>query len=373
MAYSTRRETPRQRAIQALTIGVIVAVILLVATLVRQRLEMMGINTGFAFLGHRAGFDLSESLIPYDGDDSYGRALLAGFSNTLKVALSSIFVALFLGLMAAGAMLSGHASANRIARIYIRTVRNTPLLLQLFFWFGVFTISLPGIRERITLFPGVYLSNRGLNFPTPDAALWAAIALAFAVCVTTQIFVRRYRKAGKETLALRLVGWGLGGAIVLAATALGLGTFNMPEAGRFAIKGGGALTPEFMTLFFGLSIYTGTYIAEVLRGAVQAVSAGQGEAAGALGLSRLQAFRLVVLPQASRIALPSVVSELLNLVKNSSLGVAVGYPDLVSAGNTAMNQTGQAIEMISIYMIAYVFINVVITKLSKMLEARYEW
>ncbi|MBT8153901.1 ABC transporter permease subunit [Epibacterium ulvae] len=373
MSYSHRRDALRQGAIQVFTIGAILAMLWLVASLVRQRLEAMGINTGFAFLSHRAGYDLGESLIPYDGDSSYGRALLAGFSNTLKVALSSIFVALALGLIAAGAMLSGHASANRVARFYIRTVRNTPLLLQLFFWFGVFTISLPGIRERITLLPGVYLSNRGLNFPTPDATMWAFIAVTVVTLAATTVAHRHLRNRGKNTIVLRYIGWGVGLALVPLAATLDFAAFNMPEAGRFAIKGGGVLTPEFMTLFFGLSIYTGTYIAEVLRGAVQAVAEGQSEAAGALGLTRLQSFRLVVLPQATRIALPSTVSELLNLVKNSSLGVAVGYPDLVSAGNTAMNQTGQAIEMISIYMVAYVAINVVITKFSKMLEARYEW
>ncbi|MGH1464793.1 MAG: amino acid ABC transporter permease [Cognatishimia sp.] len=373
MNPSFRRERLRHTAIQVFTIGAVAAVLWIVATMVRQRLELMGINTGFGFLSNRAGYDIGESLIPYDGDASYGRALLAGFSNTLKVAVASIFAALALGLLAAGAMLSGHVTANRIAKFYIRTVRNTPLLLQLFFWFGIFTVSLPAIRDRITLLPGVYLSNRGLNFPTPDLALSLIVLLAFIIILSTLIYGARLRSRGVDTLAFSLIGWTLGLGIAPLALVVGVGHFHMPEITRFAIKGGGVLTPEFMTLFVGLSIYTGTYIAETLRGAVQAVASGQGEAASALGLTRGQSFRLVVLPQATRVALPSIVSELLNLVKNSSLGVAVGYPDLVSVGNTAMNQTGQVIEMIAIYMIAYVAINIIITKISQVLEARYEW
>lgn len=373
MMHSPRREKLKTAAIQALTLGAVVAVLWLLTVTVRQRLEQMGINTGFGFLANRAGYDISESLIPYDGDDSYGRALVAGFANTLKVAVASIFAALALGLVTAGAMLSGHRTALRLAKFYIRTVRNTPLLLQLFFWFGIFTISLPGIRERLALAPGVYLSNRGLNYPMPDAQLWGVIALALLVIVAAHLSTALLRQRGATPRGLSLAGWGIGLLLAPLAVTSGIGQFDMPEAGRFAIKGGGLMTPEFMTLFVGLSIYTGTYIAESLRGAVQAVSSGQNEAAFSLGLTRSQSFRLVVLPQATRIALPSTVSELLNLVKNSSLGVAVGYPDLVSVGNTAMNQTGQAIEMITIYMIAYVTINVVITKLSQLLEARYEW
>ncbi len=373
MNPSFRRERMRHLTIQVFTIGTVVALLWLVASMVQHRLELMGINTGFGFLSNRAGYDIGESLIPYDGDASYGRALLAGFSNTLKVAVSSIFAALALGLLAAGAMLSGHSTANRIAKFYIKTVRNTPLLLQLFFWFGIFTISLPAIRDRLTLLPGVYLSNRGLNYPTPDLALGLVFLLALAILVFTLIYGARLRSRGAKTRLFSIIGWSIGLGVVPLAATTGIGHLNMPEIGRFAIKGGGVLSPEFMTLFIGLSIYTGTYIAETLRGAVMAVASGQGEAAAALGLTRGQSFRLVVLPQATRIALPSIVSELLNLVKNSSLGVAVGYPDLVSVGNTAMNQTGQAIEMIAIYMLAYVTINVIITKCSQVLEARYEW
>lgn len=351
----------------------VVLLLWLVISSARARLEIMGVNTGFDFLSNRAGYDLGESLIPYDGDDSYGWALVAGLSNTLKVALTSIFAALTLGVATAAALLSNHPVANRIARFYIRIVRNTPLLLQLFFWFALFTISFPGIRDSYQPFPGVHLSNRGLNFPLPDQNLWLFVLVGIAVLIATKVAVASARRKGISGTRRLIVGLILGLGIVPIAVFLGLGTMQMPQVTRFAIRGGGVLTPEFMTLFVGLSIYTATYIAESLRGAVQAVSKGQSEAAGALGLSRAKTFKLVVLPQATRVAIPSTVSELLNLVKNSSLGVAVGYPDLVSVGNTAMNQTGQAIEMIAIYMIVYVSINVIITKFSQALEARYEW
>jgi len=373
MNLNHRMEQLRHSAIKAITISIVIFFVWLLADMVRQRLEQMGIHTGFDFLQNRAGYDLSESLINYNGDDSYGRALLAGFSNTLKVAFSSIFAAIAIGLLAASAMLSGHPTANRVARLYIRIVRNTPLLLQLFFWFGLFTISLPSMRERITLMPGVYLSNRGLNFPLPDLAIWLGFAFSLVVLTALVLFRARLKVSSHGSNALTLAAYLLVLGTVPFLLVAGFGEFDMPATGRFAIKGGGVLTPEFLTLFIGLSIYTGTYIAETLRGAVQAVARGQNEAGASLGLTRAQAFRLVVLPQATRIALPSIVSEVLNLIKNSSLGVAVGYPDLVSVGNTAMNQTGQAIEMIAIYMVAYVTINVVITKLSKLMEARYAW
>jgi general L-amino acid transport system permease protein len=350
-----------------------VAVIWGVAHLVQSRLQAQGIATGFGFLWARAGFDLGESLIPYSGDNSYARALLAGFSNTLKVALSSIVMALVLGFVAAAAMLSGHSLAGRIARFYIRIVRNTPLLLQLFFWFGLFTVGLPAPRNPFKPVPHVYISNRGINFPAPDA-LMLFVGLGTVLGLVATALWSRHRKAvGKRGQAPVIAVIALFLALPLLLYVAGFGSFSTPEAGRFSINGGAIVSPEFLTLFVGLSIYTGTYIAEVIRGAFMAVDNGQAEAAAALGLSRGKALRLIILPQATRVAMPSIVSELLNLVKNSSLGVAVGYPDLVSAGNTTMNQTGQAIEVIAIYMLFYVTINIVITKISQMLEARYGW
>ncbi|MEM9635863.1 MAG: ABC transporter permease subunit [Pseudomonadota bacterium] len=363
----------RQWFFQLLVLAAMAGVVWFVAYQVKLRLEAQNISTGFGFLWDRAGFDLGESLISYDGDDSYGRALLAGFSNTIKVAFSSIIAALLLGFLAAAAMLSGHAVAKTVASLYIRLIRNTPLLLQLFFWFGVFTISMPAPRDTIQIFPHVYVSNRGIYFPAPDQTLTILIlvvAVGLLALLPAARALQRRRIPSEILCPIAAIAICMSIPVSLW---VGWAGAELPQAGRFSITGGGAISPEFLTVFVGLSIYTSTYIAETVRGAVEAISKGQSEAAAALGMRKGQTLRLVVLPQATRIAMPSIVSELLNLVKNSSLGVAVGYPELVSAGNTAMNQTGQAIELIAIYMLFYVSINIVITKLSHILEARYEW
>lgn len=366
-------QTYRHKIIQIAILGGMAAILWFLAHRVTQRLQAQDIATGFGFLFDRAGYDLGESLISYNGDDSYGRALLAGFSNTLKVAVSSIFAAVLIGFLAAAAMLSGHNVAIKIAQAYVRIVRNTPLLLQLFFWFGIFSVGMPPPSETMQPLAHVFISNRGINFPWPDLTLWGVIFVGVLIFAGTFILAQRQRTSG---ISVRPVWFG-GLCLILALGAcawfFGIGTAQIPVRGRFSISGGAVISPEFLTVFTGLSIYTGTYIAEAVRGAVQAVSVGQTEAAQSLGMGNILSLRLVVLPQATRIAMPSIVNELLNLVKNSSLGVAVGYPELVSAGNTAMNQTGQAIELIAIYMLFYVSINIVITKLSQVLEARYAW
>ncbi|WP_299949564.1 ABC transporter permease subunit [uncultured Ruegeria sp.] len=373
MHRPTFRQAHGQRIFQFILLLGMAACVYFVAQYVKQRLDSQGIATGFGFLWDRAGYNLGESLIPYDGDDSYGRALLAGFSNTLKVAVAAIFFSLFLGFVAAVAMLSGHRTAERIAKLYVRVVRNTPVLLQLFFWFGIFTVSMPAPRETYSPLPHLYISNRGINFPAPDGTAWAVIAIVVAVLLAAFWLSNQRRQAGKSGSWIFLLSTLGCASLMILLTRAGVIAFEYPAAGRFSINGGATISPEFLTILIGLSVYTGTYIAEVLRGAVESISTGQMEAAQALGLSQGQGLRLVVLPQATRVAMPAVVSELLNLVKNSSLGVAVGYPELVSAGNTAMNQTGQAIELIAIYMLFYVTLNYVITKLSHVLEARYEW
>lgn len=347
------------------------AAVWLVASTVQARLDAQGIASGFGFLWSRAGYDLSESVIPYTGNDSYARALLAGFSNTLKVACCAIIAAVLIGTAAATAQLSRHDLVRGLGKLYVSTVRNTPLLLQLFFWFGVFTVSMPSPRAAIEPLPGMFISNRGINFPWPSHVGWSVAALIIAGL------------AGGLWIHLRLEGLGqrLGRFVLplLAAAIAVLVSFQFgplqaefPVAGAFSIRGGGQISPEFLTLFTGLSVYTGSYIAEAIRGAILAIPKGQIEAGNSLGLRSHLVLLLIIIPQAMRIALPAVVSELLNLVKNSSLGVAVGYPELVSAGNTAMNQTGQAIELITIYMAVYVSFNFVIATIFRRWERRHE-
>jgi general L-amino acid transport system permease protein len=347
-----------------------IGLLLLLGTTVHHRLEAQGITSGFDFLWSRAGYDLSESLIPYSGSDSYGRALLAGFSNTLKVAVCSIVAAILIGLLAAAAQLSQHDIARSIGKFYVAVVRNTPLLLQLFFWFGVFSISMPGPRVAMEPLPGTFVSNRGIDFPWPSAGGWPIAVLALS-CLAVLIVWFRYERFQGRRLALSALT--LGATLGVAAIAVLSGQFpcDIPVAGPFSIRGGGHISPEFLTLFTGLSVYTGSYIAEAVRGAVLAIPKGQLEAGNSLGLRPFLVLVLIVMPQAVRIAMPAIVSELLNLVKNSSLGVAVGYPELVSAGNTAMNQTGQAIEVIAIYMLVYVSFNLIVTKVFALWEGRY--
>ena len=360
------RRTLTQLGMAAAAIGLL----FLLGIVVHRRLEAQGIASGFDFLWSRAGYDLSESLIPYTGSDSYGRALLAGFSNTLKVAVCSIVAAILIGLLAAAAQLSQHDIARSLGKFYVSVVRNTPLLLQLFFWFGVFSISMPGPRVAMEPLPGTFISNRGIDFPWPSGGGWQIGVLALCGAAALIAVFKFERFAGRRLL---LSSATLGTMLALAAMAVLSGQipWDVPVAGPFSIRGGGHISPEFLTLFTGLSVYTGSYIAEAVRGAVLAIPKGQIEAGNSLGLRPMLVLVLIVMPQAVRIAMPAIVSELLNLVKNSSLGVAVGYPELVSAGNTAMNQTGQAIEVIAIYMLVYVSFNLLVTKLFAWWEGRY--
>ncbi len=351
----------------------LIALLVLIAFTVQQRLEAQGIASGFGFLWERAGFDLSESMISFDGNDSYARALLAGFSNTLKVAVCSIVAAVVIGLVAAAAQLSEHALARRTAKLYVAVVRNTPLLLQLFFWFGVFTVSMPGPKAALQLLPGVFASNRGIDFPWPSPSGWLVVlTLVIGLAASLILWLKNRVVPGSAPWTPAATLTAVLGFAIWSAFA-GLFELDIPVAGGFSIRGGGKISPEFLTLFIGLSVYTGSYIAEAIRGAVLAIPSGQIDAGNALGLRSSMVLLLIVIPQAVRIALPAVVSELLNLVKNSSLGVAVGYPELVSAGNTAMNQTGQAIELITIYMAVYVTFNFIVTKLFAVWERRYGW
>lgn len=360
----------RRLMVQCAMAAGLIALVVLIAFTVHRRLEAQGIASGFGFLWERAGFDLSESVISFDGNDSYARSLLAGFSNTLKVAVCSILAAVVIGLAAAASQLSEHALARRTAKLYVAIVRNTPLLLQLFFWFGVFTVSMPGPKNAVQLLPSIFASNRGIDFPWPSPSGWLVV-LTLAVGLATSLHLWLKNRAGPGWAPAATLVAVLGFAIWSAFN--GLFELDIPVVGGFSIRGGGKISPEFLTLFIGLSVYTGSYIAEAIRGAVLAIPSGQIDAGNALGLRPSMVLLLIVIPQAIRIALPAVVSELLNLVKNSSLGVAVGYPELVSAGNTAMNQTGQAIELITIYMAVYVTFNFIVTKLFALWERRYGW
>lgn len=333
-----------------------------------DNLSRRAIATGFGFLEREASFAVSESLIDYSPRDSYGTAYLVGVLNTLRVAVIGIVLATILGTVVGVARLSSNWLVAKLASVYVEVVRNIPPLLQLFIWYAVITESMPAIRQALNPLPGVFVSQRGIAFPVPAAdPVWPWVGLAFVAAIAAVMAVSRWAKArqartgqpfpmlwaGLGILAgLPLVVWLLGGAPV---------AIDMPVKQTFNINGGVVISPEVFAIIAGLTVYTAAFIAEVVRSGILAVSWGQTEAARALGLPAGQTLRLVVLPQALRVIVPPVTSQYLNLTKNSSLALAIGYPDLVSILNTTINQTGQAIEGVAMIMATYLTISLAIS------------
>jgi len=371
---------PKLRAVvyQATAIGAAAAVAWYLISNTLANLEARHIASGFGFLAREAGFEIGEtSFIRYGAADTYLRAITVGLANTFRVSLIGVVAATALGTLIGLARLSHNWLVAKLAAAYVEFVRNVPLLVQLFFWYAIITENLPGPREAMEPVPGIYLANRGIFFPVPAwgavpgwmfAALMAGIAAAAAYAWWAR---RRQALTGRRppvlagTLALTvlppMLAWLIGGAPT---------RYSAPHLQGFNFAGGGVLTPEFAALTAGLIAYTASFIAEIVRAGVLAIHHGQFEAAYALGLRRGLAMRLVVLPQALRVIVPPLTSQYLNLIKNSSLAVAIGYPDLVSIVNTTMNQTGQAIEGIAIIMAAYLTISLSISVFMNWYNAR---
>ena len=362
---------------QALLLAAVVGVGWYLIDNTLHNLQTREIQTGFGFLGRSAGFEIGETMIEYDPSRTYGRALAAGLLNTLWVSALGIVAATLLGTLIGIARLSSNWLLARLASAYVETVRNVPLLLQLFVWYGMLTELLPPVREAIAFGDLVFLSQRGLRYAWPQpapgwsAAGWGLAAAVAGVLAWRWLAARRQQATGAQwpllwpalamLAGLPLAGWLLGGA----PTAL-----ERPVLGGFDFQGGKALSPEFVALLAGLSTYTAAFIAEVVRGGLLAVDRGQDEAAMALGLRPGQRLRLATLPQALRVIVPPLTSQYLNLTKNSSLAVAIGYPDLLAVANTTMNQTGQAIEAIAIVMAVYLSISLAISLLMNWYDAR---
>ena len=325
-----------------------------------ENMRLRGIKSGFDFILQPAGFSIGESVIPFDSAESYGKAFAVGLSNTLRVALLGIVLATLLGTVIGIGRLSRNFLLRTLCGAYVEFFRNVPLLLQLFIWYFILTETLPPIEEALRPLPGMFFSKNGLQFPIPVWAAGHAFTLAGLGigAVAGWLWLRKssayFEATGKTRpvlvpsvlilVALGVVGWLAGGSPA------GL---DIPEKSELNVVGGGSVTPEYMTVLIGLSIYTAAYIAEIVRGGIQAVPFGQHEASAALGLSRGMEVRLVLLPQALRVIIPPVTSQYLNLTKNSSLAVAVGYPELVSISTTSLNQTGRAIECIALIMACY--------------------
>jgi general L-amino acid transport system permease protein len=342
-------------------------------------LERAHIASGFGFWNTTAGFDISQALIQFDSQtSSYGRAFWVGLLNTLLVAGIGIVIATFLGFIIGIARLSKNWLVAKVAAGYVETIRNLPLLLQLLFWYNAVLKALPEFRESFVIPGGIFLNNRGLFIPQPifkDGFGWVLIALAAGVigAIAFHVWARkRQEKTGQQApvfsagLAL-VIGLPLA-VLVLAGFPL---AFVFPAAGRFNINGGIEILPEFAALLFGLSIYTAAFIAEVVRAGILAVSRGQTEAAYSLGLRARPTLRLIVVPQAMRVIIPPLTSQYLNLTKNSTLAVAIGYPDLVQVfTGTVLNNTGQAVEVVAITMAVYLTISLATSLLMNIYNSR---
>ncbi len=325
-------------------------------------LQRQKIATGFGFLHKESSFEIGESLIPYSAASSYGRALLVGALNTIKVAFIGVVLTIILGTIIGVARLSTNWLLSKLATLYIEVMQDIPILLQLFFWYAIFYETLPSPRQAISPVAGIFMCNRGVAFTIPEAhPAHYYMLLAFVAGCLIVYLIRRWARERQEKTGqifpVFLVSMGiLVGFPLLTWWAFG-GPMEMdaPKLVGFNFEGGLTVSPEFIALLLGLVLYTAAFVAEVVRAGIQSVSKGQREAAMSIGLRPVPVLNLVILPQALRVIVPPLTSQMLNLTKNSSLAVAIGYPDFVSVANTTINQTGQSIEGVAIIMAVYLF------------------
>ncbi|SMF66922.1 general L-amino acid transport system permease protein [Xaviernesmea oryzae] len=358
---------PRYRGIffQVLTLLIVVVLGWWIFDNTAENLARSGTASGYGFLRGRAGFDIGQSLISYTSDSTYGRAIVVGFINTVLVAVLGIITATIVGFVVGIGRLSKNWLIAKLCTLYVEIFRNIPVLLIIFFWYKGVLDSLPQVRDSLALPFNVFLNNRGLAFPKPiwGEGAWL-IPAAFLVGIIVTIGVARWAKQRQAATGKQFhtIWTGIGlivGLPILAFFVAGSPlTFDYPIAGRFNLTGGARILPEFVALYLALSLYTASFIAEVIRAGIRGVPKGQSEASFALGMQPAQTTRLVVVPQAMRIIIPPLTSQYLNLTKNSSLGVAIGFPELFSTTSTTLNQTGQAVEAISIMLTVYLAISI---------------
>lgn len=363
---------------QILAVIVVVSVAIYLIHNTINNLSNRGITSGFAFLDRSAGFGIVQHLIDYEQGDTYGRVFIVGLLNTLLVSALCIVFASILGFFLGLARLSDNWLLRKLSTLYIETFRNIPPLLQIFFWYFAVLRNLPGPRQAVSALDLVFLSNRGLYIPAPliGEGLFAfCLAILFAAAVSVGLFrfnkmhqikTGQLRRTWPTAMALlvlfpMMVHWIFGAAL----------HWNVPELRGFNFRGGMALIPELAALTLALSVYTSAFIAEIIRAGIQAVPYGQHEAARSLGLPNTVTLRQVIIPQALRVIIPPLTSQYLNIVKNSSLAAAIGYPDMVSLfAGTVLNQTGQAIETIAITMSVYLIISLSISLLMNIYNRR---
>lgn len=354
---------------------VVVGIWFLISNLL-DNLHSRNIQTGFAFLDKEAGFAISESLIEYKLTDTYLRALSVGFLNTLFVSFLGIIGCTILGTIVGVSRLSPNWLISRLALVYVEVMRNIPLLIHLFFWYSLLTEILPGPRQALNPIDGVYLSNRGIMFPKLEGEgllyIWIGLLIGIVLSILNSYRCKlKHAKTGKCSPVfwvntLMIIGLPIVGGL-LASSSI---QWSVPELKGFNFRGGSLFTPEMSALLIGLVLYTSAFVAEIVRSGIQSVGRGQWEAGESLGLSKMRTLQLVIMPQAIRVMIPSMSNTYMNLMKNSSLAVAIGYPDIVSISNTMLTQTGQAIEAIFIIMLAYLTVSLCIAQFMAWLNRR---
>ncbi len=362
---------PRYRALffQALVLGGVIAAGVFLVNNTLANLERQGIASGFGFLSKTAGFSIGESLIGYVEENSYGRAMVVGLLNTILVSIVGVALATALGFIVGIARLSSNWLIARLAAVYIEVLRNIPLLLQIFFWYFAVLRPLPQPRQSVGVGDAIFLNNRGLHYPKAIYEEgFSLVVWALVISIVAVVFMARWARARRERTGAQFHTVYVSIALIIGLPLLAAGiagfplSWEMPVLKGFNFQGGKVLSPEFVALTLALSTYTASFIAEIVRAGILAVSHGQTEAAYSIGLRRGPTLRLIVIPQALRVIIPPLTSQYLNLTKNSSLAAAIAYPDivLVFAGTTLM-QTGQAVEIIGITMAVYLTLSLLIS------------
>jgi general L-amino acid transport system permease protein len=363
-SFLYRREV-RQAIYQILVVIFVVALFYLMISNTAQNLRARNIASGFGFLKSVAGFDIAQTLVEYFNTSSYGRAFIIGLWNTILVAIIGIVLATIVGFVAGIARLSNNWLVAKIATLYVETIRNVPLLLQLLLWYFGVLKSLPAPRQSLNASDTVFLNVRGLYMPRIEGLLSYATLGALAAAILGSVLLMRWANKRQMATGRRFPAGLVSFALILLMPAVAfLATswpiqIDYPALKGFNFEGGVVIQPELVAITIGLVVYTGAFIAEIVRAGIVGVPKGQWEAARAVGLSNAQLLRLVVIPQAMRIIIPPLTSNYLNLTKNSSLGVAIAYADLVNVAGTILNQTGQAVEVILMIMGVYLTLSLV--------------
>ena len=361
-------EKSRSLLIQTIVIGIFALLIYLIAQQTAYNLEKRGISSGFDFLNVAAGYDISISLIPFTSEDTHLRAYFVGLLNTLMIAVCGCFLATIIGFLVGVIRLSSNWLFRNIAYVYVEFTRNVPVLVQIILYYSIL-LHLPKIKQAIILFDNFYLSNRGLYSPQPifkDG--FSIVAWSLVIAIAVSFFLKRFLKRKQEATGKQYPIFFINSGIIIFTPIIfyyimGMPLeFDNPVLKGFNFQGGMVIRPEFIGMLFGLSIYTAAFISETVRSGIISVSKGQREASQALGLKRNLIMRLVIIPQALRVIIPPLTSQYLNLTKNSSLGIAIGYADLVHGfGGISLNQTGRAIEIMLMVMLTYLTISLTIS------------